>query len=254
MICKVKYWKKYFVFSLFYYIVHIIKYIYQLMNITIIDDEVILANNISRKLEKNNFQVKVFHNCKDFYNADYSSQDLYIIDIGLWDWTGFEIIQRLRKKKESKAYIIITSSFWDLEKKIYWLDIGADDYMTKPCNPDELVARIKANLRRKNVDEVYEDNIYTYKNIEYNVDKNLLLQWDVVINLTKKERLLVKMFLSAQNCLITKWDVIEKVWQIDDELSVSDNTINVTISNLRKKLWSEFKLKTKVNEGYILEI
>jgi len=59
---------------------------------------------------------------------------------------------------------------------------------------------------------------------------------DAIVNLTKKERLLVKIFLSQQNCLIEKSTIVSKVWQSDDELSVSDNTINVTISNLRKKL------------------
>ena len=126
--------------------------------------------------------------------------------------------------------------------------------MTKPCNPDELLARIKANLRRKSNTQVYVSWILTYKNIVFDEDKNILTLSDEIINLTKKERLLVKIFLSQQNCLIEKSTIVSKVWQSDDELSVSDNTINVTISNLRKKLWSEFKLKTKINEGYILEI
>ena len=224
------------------------------MNITIIDDEIILAKNISKKLEKNGYAVNTFHNCTDFYQAQYDSSDLYIVDIWLGDWSGFEIIQWLRKNKQSTAYIIITSAFWDLDKKLYGLDIWADDYMTKPCNPDELLARIKANLRRKSNTQVYVSWILTYKNIVFDEDKNILTLSDEIINLTKKERLLVKIFLSQQNCLIEKSTIVSKVWQSDDELSVSDNTINVTISNLRKKLWSEFKLKTKINEGYILEI
>ena len=235
-------------------IVDIIIYINQQMNITIIDDEVILAKNISKKLEKHGFSVEIFNNCTDFYQFQNAQSDLYIVDIWLTDGTGFEIIQWLRNTKQSSAYIIITSAFWDLEKKLYGLDLWADDYMTKPCNPEELLARIKANLRRKPQKQVYTTWIYTYKNIVFNEDKNILTLAGQIINVTKKERLLVKIFLWSPNCLIQKSTIVSKVWQSEDELSVSDNTINVTISNLRKKLWSEFKLKTKINEGYILEL
>lgn len=224
------------------------------MNITLIDDEKILAKNISKKLEKQWYSVNVYYNCTDFYNSYQKSNDLYIVDIWLPDGSWFEIIQWLRNTKQSTAYIIITSAFWDLDKKLYGLDLWADDYMTKPCNPEELLARIKANLRRKPQKQVYATWIYKYKNIVFNEDSNILTLWGQIVNITKKERLLVKIFLASPNSLIQKSTIVSKVWQSDDELSVSDNTINVTISNLRKKLWSEFKLKTKINEGYILEL
>lgn len=224
------------------------------MNITLIDDEKILAKNISKKLEKQWYSVNVYYNCTDFYNSYQKSNDLYIVDIWLPDGSWFEIIQWLRNTKQSTAYIIITSAFWDLDKKLYGLDLWADDYMTKPCNPEELLARIKANLRRKSQKQVYATWIYKYKNIVFNEDSNILTLWGQIVNITKKERLLVKIFIASPNSLIQKSTIVSKVWQSDDELSVSDNTINVTISNLRKKLWSEFKLKTKINEGYILEL
>lgn len=224
------------------------------MNITIIDDEKILAQNISKKLEKQGFCVNVYYNCADFYNSYQESNDLYIVDIWLPDGSWFEIIKWLREVKQTSAYIIITSAFWDIEKKIYWLDSWADDYMTKPCNPEELIARIKANLRRDKTSLHEVNNIYKYKDIEYDLDKNVVRRNNQIIDITKKERLILRLLMSTPWKLIEKNMLISQVWNTSEELWVSDNTINVTLSKLRKKLWKDFRLKTKINEWYILEI
>lgn len=224
------------------------------MNITLIDDERILAKNISKKLEKHWYSVNVFYNCRDFYNSQFRSSDLYIIDIGLPDGSGFDIIKWLRETKKTQSHIIITSAFWDIEKKVYGLELWADDYMTKPCNPEELIARIKANLRRETLTLHWGWNSYKYSDIQYDLDKNVITKNNHVVDVTKKERLLLKLFLWNPNTLIEKNELIEQVWSSSEEAIVSDNTINVTISKLRKKLWQDFKLKTKINEGYILEI
>ena len=224
------------------------------MNITIIDDEKILAQNISKKLEKQGFCVNVFYNCTDFYNAYQESNDLYIVDIWLPDGSGFEIIKWLRQVKKTEAYIIITSAFWDIEKKVYGLDAWADDYMTKPCNPEELIARIKANLRRDKISLHNQENKYKYKDIEYDLDKNVVTKNNQRIDVTKKERLILRLLMATPGKLIDKNELISQVWSTSEDLWVSDNTINVTLSKLRKKLWKDFKLKTKINEWYILEI
>lgn len=224
------------------------------MNISIIDDEKILANKTSKKLEKYWYSVNVYHSCHDFFQSSFMESDLYIIDLGLWDGSWFDIIKWLRGKKKSKAPIIITSSYADSENKIYGLDIWADDYMTKPFIPEELLARIKAQLRRKNNLINKDSNTIIYKNITFEKNSGIITVWWIEIAVTKKERQLIHLFLSHVGQLIPKNKIIFSIWDSSDFESVSDNTINVTISKIRKKLWENFKLKTRVNSGYILEI
>jgi DNA-binding response OmpR family regulator len=223
------------------------------MNISIIDDEKILADKTKKKLEKHWYSVNVFHSCRDFYQWYMLDSDLYIIDLGLWDGTGFDIIKWLRKDKKSTSPIIITSAYADSEKKIYWLDVWADDYMTKPCVPEELLARVKAQLRRNN-NSVDNWELLTYENIIFDTQNHIVKVGVKVVQLTKKEIQLVHFFLTHPGRLIPKNKIIYSVWNSSDFSSVSDNTINVTISKIRKKLGKRFKLKTKVNEWYILEI
>lgn len=224
------------------------------MNISIIDDERILADKTSKKLQKHWYSVNVYHSCRDFFNAYFVESDLYIIDLGLWDGSGFDIIKWLRSEKESKAPIIITSAYADSEKKIYGLDIWADDYMTKPFFPDELLARVKAQLRRNSEQMTSKDENLTYENIVFETNSGIVkVSWKEV-RLTKKETQLIHLFLSHAWKLIPKNKIIFSVWDSTDFTSVSDNTINVTVSKIRKKIGKKFKLKTRVNEGYILEI
>ena len=178
--------------------------------------------------------------------------DLYIIDLWLWDGSGFDIIKWLRNDKKSTSPIIITSAYADCEKKIYGLDVWADDYMTKPFVPEELLARVKAQIRRNN-NIIEKSNILTYENITFDKENHIVKVGAKVIQFTKKELQLLHFFLTHIWKLIPKNKIIYSVWNSSDFSSVSDNTINVTISKIRKKLGKRFKLRTKVNEGYILE-
>jgi len=222
------------------------------MNISIIDDEKILADKTCKKLEKHWYSVNVFHSCDDFFNKYIWDSDLYIIDLWLWDGSWFDIIKWLRKEQKSISPIIITSAYADCEKKIYGLDVWADDYMTKPFIPEELLARVKAQLRRNN-GWMNNTKVLTYKNITFETENLIVKVGTKIIPLTSKEIQLIYFFLTHVWKLIPKNKIIYSVWNSSDFSSVSDNTINVTVSKIRKKLGKRFKLKTKVNEGYILE-
>jgi DNA-binding response OmpR family regulator len=221
------------------------------MNISIIDDEAILTSRIGKKLKLEWYTVNEHYSFQSFMDSPYVDSDLYIIDLALWDGNGFDIIQWLREEKHSFAPIIITSWFNDTEKKVYGLNIWADDYLPKPFAPDELMARIQALFRRKN--QVSNNNILQYKNIIYNLSHNDIMVNGEHVPLTSKEKQIVKYFLYNQWVLVEKIKLIHSIWGCYDELNVSDNTINVTMSKIRKKLGKEFSLKTKVNQWYILE-
>lgn len=223
------------------------------MHISIIDDEKILTNKISKKLKLNWYWVSEFYSFKEFMiNWTLSLiSDLYIIDISLWDWNWFDIINFLRKTKWLNTPIIIISWFWDTQNIIFWLNLWADDYITKPFYPEELIARIKAILRRPS--KIEEKNNLVYNNIVLNnFTKELKIDWKK-INLNKKEILIIELFIKNKWKLIPKESFIKTIWWVQNNLDISENTLNATLSKLRRKVWNNFPLQTKYNMWYILK-
>jgi len=221
------------------------------MKITIIEDEKILASKTEIKLKRKWFSAEVFNSFNDFKNNFKYKSDLYLIDISLWDWCWFNLIKWLREEKKISSPIIITSWYNDDQKKIYWLNIWADDYLAKPYSPEILLARIRALIRRSYKIDI--NSTLKYKDLIYDIsNKKISDNWKQIY-FTSREIQLVEYILFNIWKLITKEELIISVWWEYDILQVSDNTINVTISKVRKKLWKEFNFKTLINKWYILE-
>lgn len=222
------------------------------MKITIIEDDIKLAEKIAKKLKRNNYIVAIYNSMEDFSKSFKDNSDLYIIDLNLWkssdEW--FEIIKWLRQDKRVKNPIIITSWYNETEKKIYWLDLWADDYLAKPFSSSELIARIRALLRRNSEEK---SSIIKYKNFEFDTTSKSLIKWlNNETFLTKKEIMLTELFILNKDKMISRNKLITSIWWDYDWTWVSDNTINVTFFNLRKKLWINFNIRTIVGEWYIL--
>lgn len=223
------------------------------MKITIIEDDIELAEQIANRLQKDWYITAIYDSEDKLYSSFRNNSDLYIVDINLWnsenDW--FNIINFLRNKKNIKHPIIITSGYNDTEKKIYWLDIWADDYLSKPYSYEELLARIRA-LFRRNINE--KTNTIKYKKLKFNLSSKSFISWlDNDIKLTKKDLMIIELFILNKDKIITKDKLITSVWWGYDRNWVSDNTINVTLHNLRNKIWEVFDLVTIVWEWYILK-
>ena len=220
------------------------------MHITIIEEEKILSSKISKVLKTNWFNTQFFNTHIDFKNKSSYISDLFIIDITFTKFGWFDIITYLRDKRKINSPIIITSTHNDSEKKAFWLNLWADDYLVKPYCEVEFIARIKALIRRSHNNT---NSILKYKNIEYNIlSKILIKDWEE-IKLTANEVKLVELLLFNLWKVISKLKLINSVWWEHELKQVSDNTINVTISRIRKKLWIDFDFKTLINKWYILE-
>jgi len=223
------------------------------MKITIIEDDIRLSNNLAKKLKRNWYFISEYNSKNDILSNHKIESDLYIIDLNLWIYEneGFEIIEWLRLSKNIKSPIIITSWYSQCDKKVYGLDIWADDYLEKPYNSEELLARIRSLIRRK---WEHTSSIIKYKNIEYD-----LRCWNIIskkytnIQFTKRELLLIEYFIINKNKVIKRTDLIISIWWSYDGIWISDNTINVTLFNLRKKLWNEFNLITLNSKWFMLK-
>lgn len=221
------------------------------MHITIIDDERILGSKIKKKLESEWYAVSNFYSYQGFMKNGDGNSHLYIVDISLGDGSGFDIIDWLRNAIGTKVPIMIMSWYGDSEKIIYWLNIGADDYLTKPFVPDELIARIKALLRRP-IDIIPNDNLI-FKNIVFNPESREIRVKTNRVYLTFKEKRLLEFFMREQWKIVSREKLITYAWWGNHIWDITDNTINATLSKLRKKIWEDFSLVTIYKHGYILE-
>lgn len=163
---------------------------------------------------------------------------------------GIQVLKSIRQEKISTPVLFLTAKS-TLEDKVIGLDTGADDYLTKPFEIDELLARIRAMLRRKG--ELLEDNI-TFKDIKLNNSNYTLYCNKNSVQLPLKEFNIMKIFINNPKNVITKEYLIEKVWGFDSDTDY--NNVEVYISFLRKKLLtigSKVEIKTARGVGYYME-
>ncbi len=223
------------------------------MKISIIEDDYYLWSKLTKKIKRNWYNVCLYNSKNELLSNHKIESDLYIIDLNLWisenDW--FEIISWLRQAKKINSPIIITSGYSDLEKKVYWLDLWADDYLAKPYSPEELLARIRSLLRRNSNEK---SSIIRHKNIEYDLKNWVILSNKYQnINFTKRELMIIEYFIINKNKVVKRNDLTISIWWSYDGIWISDNTINVTLCNLRKKIGSDFDLITLNWKWYILK-
>ena len=203
-------------------------------------------------LQNSGYHVEEFGNAKEFYKriADKLPQ-LILLDIMLPDEDGLAIIKKLRSMSETKRVpvIMVTAKTTELDK-VKGLDLGADDYITKPFGVMELISRVKAVLRRTG-ESVEEQNL-TLGEVSIDCKKHMVTVGDEVCELTFKEYELLKLLMMNAGIVMTRDVIMERVWGIDFE--GESRTLDMHIKTLRKKLGEEgIRIKTVRNVGYVLE-
>lgn len=221
------------------------------MRILIIEDEVRLAEAISEIVKEEKYESDMVYTGVDgLYYASSEIYDCIILDVMLPEMDGFEVLKEIRKKGIETPILMLTARD-EVKSKVKGLDYGADDYMTKPFDVEELLARIRAITRRKGqviLDELkFEDLVLDLNN--YSISTNFKS-----INLTAKEFEIIKLLMSNANIVVTKDDLISKIWGYDSD--AEDNNVEVYISFIRKKLKfikSKVEITTLRKLGYKLE-
>lgn len=222
------------------------------MQILIIEDEERLAEALGQIMEEARYMADIVHNGKD--GLLYGLSDLYdviLLDVMLPGKHGFDLVRELREKKISTPVIMLTAKD-EVRDKIAGLDSGADDYMTKPFEPEELLARIRALTRRQG-DVVLDELIY--EDIKLQLTTADLWCGSKSIHLGFKEFEILKILLSGQGTIVSKDTLLTKVWGSDS--TAEDNNVEAYISFLRKKLFyinSRVLIGTVRKVGYRLEV
>lgn len=222
------------------------------MKLLLVEDERELSEALFQILTNNKYSVDAVYDGED--GLDYALTGVYdviVLDIMIPKLNGLSLLKQLRKSGISTPVIMLTAKS-QIEDRVLGLDLGADDYLTKPFATEELLARLRSITRRKG--NVVNDNILTYGDISLNLDTYDLDVNNENIRLTLKEFEIIKYFMERPKCVVSKDDLITKLWGFDSE--VEYNNIEVYISFIRKKLTylkSNVSIVTIRGVGYRME-
>ena len=219
------------------------------MRILIVEDDLILADGLKNALIQSGYAIDLVNNGAD---ADsvlvYQAFDLVVLDLGLPKLSGFEVLKRLRSRG-SKVPVLILTANDDLNDRVKGLDLGADDYLSKPFILAELEARVRALIRRGqsggsaliNVGKLQLDT--TNRAASYN---------NASLNLSARELAVLEILMLKVGKVVNKEQMLEKLCNFDED--ISDNALEVYLHRLRKKLdYSDINIRTIRGLGYLLE-
>ncbi|PIR43194.1 DNA-binding response regulator [candidate division WWE3 bacterium CG10_big_fil_rev_8_21_14_0_10_32_10] len=208
------------------------------MKILVVEDEHKIATSLKKGLEQENFAVDIAFDGEVGYDFAVSGEyDCIILDLMLPKMDGVEICKNLRKENINTPILMLTAKS-ELEDKIKGLNTGADDYITKPFAFEELLARIKAILRRPNKTI---GNVLKCQDLEMDTVKYKVTRDNKEISLSKKEYEVLEYLLRNKGNIISKDLLIERVW--DYEADILPNTVEQYITYLRNKIDKPFKNK-----------
>ena len=222
------------------------------MNILLVEDDVSLSNAVKRILEQQSYRVDAVYD--GLAAVDYAKgmdYNLIILDVMLPKLDGFEVLRILRRDGVHTPTLMLTARS-AVQDKVTGLNGGADDYMTKPFDTEELLARVSALTRRTG--EVVVETV-GWEDLSLNVKSAVLSCGSESVQLSRKEYEVMRLFLYNPTMIITKDQLIMRVWGIESE--ATDNNVEVYISFLRKKLKylkSHVSIKNLQRIGYRLEV
>lgn len=222
------------------------------MRILVVEDEERLAEALGEIMKSQRYTVDIVHDGESGY--DYAMSGIYdaiILDVLLPKMDGFEVVRNMRAAYNSTPVIMLTARD-GTEDKIKGLDCGADDYLTKPFVPGELLARVRAVSRRQG--EVVLNELQ-FEDVKLDLSNYTLRTEQRSINLGPKEFDIMRMLMFSPNVIVPKEDILVKVWGTESD--AEDNNVEVYISFLRKKLkhlTSHVQIATIRRIGYRLEV
>ena len=201
------------------------------MKILLIEDDEVIGDAVKTSLEKADYFVEW---AKNGLEGEIALTDQHfeavVLDLGLPKKGGLDILKNLRSKKIQFPVLIISANE-SFNNKILGLDLGADDYLAKPFNLEELHARLRVLIRRNNQSS---DNMIEFGPLSFDIKQRMFFIKGKELNLSKRELNLLEVFILKNNRSITKEALLEKLYGWDDE--ISENAIEVYIHRVRKKL------------------
>jgi DNA-binding response OmpR family regulator len=224
-----------------------------MMKILIVEDEQKVAAFLQKGLKESGYETEVCFDGEAGKRALAKNEyDLVVLDVIIPLIGGIELCRQIKNIKPSLPVLMLTA-LGTIEDKVTGFEAGADDYLVKPFEFRELLARIKV-LTRDTLENVGATNKIKVGDLELDLDKKIAIRGEKVIELTAKEFNLLEFFMRNKGRVVSRGTIAQHVWDIDFDSGT--NVIDVYVNLLRKKIDHEFKTKmihTKVGMGYIFE-
>ena len=221
------------------------------MRLLIAEDELDLAEVLAAFFEKNHFTVETVHNGFDAYEAaTQGPYDAIILDVMMPRMNGIEVLQKLRAEKVETPIMMLTAR-GETDDRITGFNAGADDYLPKPFDPDELLSRVRAMLRRATA---YQPTRLAFSDLTLDPGTGLLTCCGQSVRLSGREYQVMELFLRNPHMVFSAERIMELVWGWENEAEINVGWVN--ISNLRKKMkniGSRAVLRANRGLGYVLE-
>lgn len=221
------------------------------MRLLIAEDEADLAEALGAFFEKNHFSVDIVHDGRAACDyAEAGAYDAMVLDVMMPHMDGFAVLRTLRERGDKTPILLLTAR-GETRDRVAGLDLGADDYLPKPFDPDELLARVRALLRRS---DTYHPSVLSFGDLSLDPATGELSCGTKRVRLSGREFQLMELFLRSPGMLFSAERLMEKIWGWDSKAEIS--VVWVNISNLRKKLkaiGSGVQISASRGLGYLLE-
>lgn len=224
--------------------------------ILLIDDEEALCEILKYNLEKEGYEVDTAYSAEEALEMNLRQYQLFIVDIMMGDMSGFDFAKRIRNVTATeRTPIIFCSALTEEDEKVMGLNIGADDYITKPFSIGEVLARVRAVLRRASAsaqatyslaDTGYEQDL-TFKTLRIDRNEKISYMDGEPLQLTRTEFEILEFFLTHRNRIYSRQEIISNVW--GEDVVVTNRTIDTNITRLRKKL-GEYSNNIVTRQGF----
>lgn len=221
------------------------------MRLLIAEDQLDLAEALTVFFEKNHFSVDTVNDGSSAYAYGSSGgYDAIILDVMMPKMNGIDVLQRLRSEGIKTPVMMLTAK-GEKDDRITGFNAGADDYLPKPFEPDELICRVRAMLRRS---EEYTPTVLSFGDVTLNCGNGMMECAGKTLRLSGREFQMMELFMRSPNCVFSTERIMEKVWGWDSDAEI--NVVWVHISHLRKKLksiGSSISIYANRGLGYVLE-
>jgi DNA-binding response OmpR family regulator len=214
--------------------------------ILIVDDEKDLCEILEFNLESEGFEIEIAHSGEDALKKPLEKFDLILLDVMMGGISGFKVANVIRKEKKLEIPIIFLTAKTEENDILTGFNVGADDYISKPFSIKEIIARIKAILKRGTKPEK-ENNQLVYRDLKINPDKKETLIEGIPINLTRKEYEILVLLVKNMGKYISREEILKSIWNYD--VIVTDRNVDVNIARLRRKI-SHYSDNIKGKSGY----
>jgi DNA-binding response OmpR family regulator len=218
------------------------------MRVLVVEDNPKMAEAIRKGLAQHNYSVDVLTKGFEAEEAAVENRyDVIVLDLMLPDRDGVDVCRNLRRRGLATPILMLTA-LADTESKVAGLDAGADDYLTKPFEFEELIARIRTLLRRG---QPVESRVLKYGDLEFDLNQRRITRAGRLIHLSGKEIALLEYFMRNPDRVLARQTLVEKIW--DTSYQPVSNAIDVHVSSLRKKIDRDFDeafIHTVVGAGY----